>query len=121
MKDLILAWLSDPTHLLAILTALVGAASGLFGAAWLSIQRKKHIALAAYHAFHIVEDLAAETDSKAIDKAALGLQQVNRWMLANGWRTLKENEQELVALEFKAIHGAGKVAEARAAALPVPK
>lgn len=93
---------------------IVASAVGLFaGGSWLSTTRKRRIALAAYHAFRVVEDIAAEDlEDNALDKAARGLQVVDKWMRVNKWRPLKPGEQELVRLEFQSMHGALKILSA---------
>ncbi|RJS19555.1 hypothetical protein DRW03_21220 [Corallococcus sp. H22C18031201] len=95
-----------------ILTGIVGLAGILGGASWLTERRKRRIALAAYHAFHIVEDIAAEgTEENGFNKAARGLQVIDTWMVANGWRPLKPGEQAVAQLAFKTLHGEQKVSE----------
>jgi hypothetical protein len=73
--------------------------------------RRRRIALAAYHAFHVVEDLAAETTTTADDKVAAGLQALDAYLLANGWRPAKAGEQEVAKLEFQALNGEAKAEE----------
>lgn len=91
----------------AVLTVL-----GLIaGAAGLSAQRKRQIAIVTEHAFHAVEDFAATTETPIDDKVALGLKKADEWMRAQGWRPLKPGEVEVVKLGFEAINGATKVSE----------
>ena len=94
------------------------------GAAGLSAQRKRQIAIVTEHAFHGVEDFAATTENTIDDKVALGLKLADEWMRAQGWRPLKPNEAEVVKLGFSALNGqtkvAEKVAEAQAAVPPKP-
>ncbi|AEI65584.1 hypothetical protein [Corallococcus macrosporus] len=92
---------------------VLAAGVGLFwGGEWLSERRKRRIALAAFHAFNIVEDIAAEDPAdNGWDKAARGLQVVDEWFRANGWRPLKPHEQAVVKLSFSAIHGEQKAAQ----------
>ena len=98
---------------IGIALGVVASGVALFaGGTWLSATRKRRVALAAYHAFPVVEDIAAEDpEENIVDKAARGLQVVDEWMRANGWRPLKPGEQELVRLEFKSLHGAQKAEE----------
>lgn len=106
--------LLTPGNLSAVLGIVVSAIGLFAGGTWLTTTRKRRIALAAYHAFNVVEDIAAEDlEDNALDKAARGLQVVDTWMKANGWRPLKPGEQELVKLEFKSMHGARKAEERR--------
>ncbi|MBZ4373233.1 hypothetical protein [Corallococcus sp. AS-1-6] len=100
----------------AIGAGLVGIATaviGLFaGGTWLTERRKRRIALGAYHAFHVVEDIAAEDPEENLaDKAAKGLEVIDNWMKANGWRPLKPGEQALAKLQFSALHGEQKAEE----------
>ena len=94
------------------------------GAAGLSAQRKRQIAIVTEHAFHGVEDFAATTETTVDDKVAAGLKIADEWMRAQGWRPLKPNEAEVVKLGFSALNGqtkvAEKVAEAQAAVPPKP-
>ncbi|WP_223643965.1 hypothetical protein [Corallococcus sp. EGB] len=102
---------------LATLTGIIGAFAG--GRAWLTAKRKRIIATGAFHAFHIVEDWAAmDEEENVVDKAAKGLQALDAWLLANGWRPAKPWEQDAARLEFASIHGAQKAdVKARAEAL----
>lgn len=98
---------------IGIALGVVASGIGLFaGGSWLSTTRKRRIALAAFHAFHMVEDIAAEDpEENIVDKAARGLEIVDEWMRANGWRSLKPGEHALVRLEFKSLHGTQKAKE----------
>lgn len=90
-----------------IIGAAVTIVGGIFGgSSFLTVRRKRRIALGVYHAFHVVEDLANETEGDDIfDKARVALGELNKYLVANGWRPLKENEVELAKLKFQAIHG----------------
>jgi len=81
------------------------------GAAGLSAQRKRQIAIVTEHAFHGVEDFAATTETTVDDKVAAGLRIADEWMKAQGWRPLRPNETEVVKLGFSALNGSTKVAE----------
>lgn len=91
--------------------ALVGAAvtliGGIFGGAkWLSARRKKLIALATYHAFHMTEDACNETEGEDVfDKVKFALMKADEYMVANGWRPLKPGEVTRAKLGFQALHG----------------
>lgn len=83
--------------------------------------RRRRVALATYHAFHIVEDLAAECRASGkefpyLTKAQAGLAYANEWMKANGWRPLKPGEEERAQLGFKSMHGVQKASDLRGAA-----
>lgn len=107
--DTIIASVFTPSGIATVLGA-VGTGVALFaGGNWLNERRKRRIALAAFHAFNIVEDIAAENPAdNGWDKAARGLQVVDEWMRANGWRQLKPHEQALAKLSFSAMHGEQK-------------
>ncbi|MBN9685171.1 MULTISPECIES: hypothetical protein [unclassified Corallococcus] len=108
----ILDALLTPTNITLAL-GLVAGAVGLFAVGtWLTEQRKRRIALGAYHAFHVVEDIAAEDpEENLVDKAAKGLEVIDTWMKANGWRPLKPGEQALAKLQFSALYGEQKAEE----------
>lgn len=107
--DIILASVFTPSGIATVL-GVIGTGVALFaGGDWLSERRKRRIALAAFHAYNVVEDIAAENpEDNGWDKAARGLQVVDEWMRANGWRQLKPHEQAVVKLSFSAIHGEQK-------------
>lgn len=100
---------------LAMGVGAIGSVLGLiFGA---SEVRRRRVALGVYHAFHVVEDAAAETEgTDALDKAAAGLKALNEWMVAQGWRPLKPGEEVVAKLGFTALNGQTKVSEKVAAA-----
>ncbi|GEL75375.1 TrbC/VirB2 family protein [Myxococcus virescens] len=107
--DTVIASIFTPTGILTVLGAVVAGVGFIFGKDWLNERRKRRIALAAHHAFNIVEDIAAENPAdNGWDKAARGLQVVDEWMRANGWRQLKPHEQALAKLSFSAMHGEQK-------------
>ncbi|RKH94497.1 hypothetical protein D7Y15_42625 [Corallococcus sp. AB030] len=108
----ILDALLTPTSIGIVLGAVTGAIGLFAGGTWLTERRKRRIALGAYHAFHVVEDIAAEDpENTALNKAAKGLEVIDTWMKANGWRPLKPGEQALVKLQFSALHGEQKAEE----------
>ncbi|NPC76056.1 hypothetical protein HPP05_40645 [Corallococcus exiguus] len=111
-SSVLLDALLTPTNITLAL-GLVAGAVGLFaGGTWLTERRKRRIALGAYHAFHVVEDIAAEDpENTTLNKAAKGLEVIDSWMKANGWRPLKPGEQALVKLQFSALHGEQKAEE----------
>lgn len=98
------------SFLLSHLTAgTVIAVLGFLGAKFLSADRKRQVALAAFHGFHITEDLVAECDktSKAfpyLTKAEAGLKAADDYMKAQGWRPLKAGEQAAAQLTFKSMN-----------------
>lgn len=110
LKSLLDAVLS-PTGIVAAIGVLGGILGLLVGT---DVIRRRRVATAVYHAFHVVEDLDAELGSEHLDKAVAGLKAADEWMRANGWRALKPGEQEVAKLEFTALngqmHAAAKVA-----------
>ena len=64
---------------LGILAVVVGAIGGLIGTNEI---RRRRLALATYHAFHVVEDLSKETENTADDKVAAGLKALDAYLLA---------------------------------------
>lgn len=108
-----------------IATAVFTLATVIFGFVQLEARRKNQIALGTYHAFHIVEDLAATTENTIDDKVAAGLKALDQYFAAQGWRALKPGETEAVKLGFSALNGASKLDEkvaeaARPANPPTP-
>lgn len=95
----------------ATLLGIVGSA--ISGFAFMSTRRKKLVALAAYHAFHIVEDIGLELEGEdGFDKTATYLKKVDEFMLANGWRPLRPGEVDSAKMQASALHGA-EVAKAK--------
>jgi hypothetical protein len=71
----------------------------------LNVVRKKNIATAIYHTYHIVEDIAAADKSEnGIDKTAAALKTIDQWMAAQGWRPLKPGEQALAKMAWSSMH-----------------
>lgn len=101
MKSLLELALS-PTGLATIVGLLLGGVGLLTGT---NAIRRRRVALAVYHAFHVVEDLDTELNNTTLDKAVEGLKAADNWLKANGWRELKPGEQELAKLEFTAMNG----------------
>ncbi|RKH86923.1 hypothetical protein D7Y21_19985 [Corallococcus sp. AB045] len=109
----ILDALLTPTNIAIAAVSVIGLFSGV---SWLTETRKRCIALAVYHACHVMEDIKAECKAAGksypfvdITEAALG--NANEYMVANGWRTLKPREQASATLQFKSLHGEAKVQE----------
>lgn len=97
---------------LAVLGAILGAILGP------SEVRRRRVALGAYYAFHIVEDIDKESTNPTLDKVATGLKALDQYFVANGWRPLKPGEQEVAKLQFTALNGQ-TVAAAKATATGV--
>jgi hypothetical protein len=91
-------------------------ASAIGGLVWFTSRRKRLVALAAYHAFHIIEDIGNELEGEdGFDKTARYLQKVDEFMRANGWRPLKPGEVDSAKMQASALHGA-EIAKAKVAA-----
>jgi hypothetical protein len=93
--------------LVAVVSVVLSALALVLGK---GVVRRRRVALATYHAFHIVEDVAAECRAAGkafpyLDKASAGLSYANEWMRANGWRELKPGEEVRAQLGFKVLHG----------------
>lgn len=110
--EMLLGMLLSPSGLGTIATVIGGVLALIFGA---NEVRRRRVALAVYHAFHVVEDFSAETDTNVDDKIAAGLKALDTYMLSNGWRPLKPGEVELAKMGFTALNGQTKVAEKIAA------
>lgn len=96
---------------IALILGIVGTILGSFLAG--KAVMKRRIAKGVLRAYQVVNDIAEEdTRANGIDKAAVGLAELNKWMLANGWRQLTKEEEALARLEFQALHGAEKQAVA---------
>lgn len=100
---------------LGLVLSLIG------GMVWFSDRRKRLVALGAYYAFHVVEDVGNEIEGDdGFDKTARYLKELDAWMLAHGWRPLKPGEVDSAKLQASALHGVEvaktKVAEAAASA-----
>lgn len=77
--------------------------------------RKRNVAQVAFHAFHIVEDLADDvTDGGKLDKALDWTKEILKaaddYCKAQGWRDLKPWEQNAVVLAAKSLSGQALVA-----------
>lgn len=101
LKSLLDALLS-PTGIVTAIGVLGGIVGLLTGA---NAIRRRRVATAVFHAFHIVEDLDNEMNSEHLDKVVAGLKAADDWMKANGWRALRPGEQEVAKLEFTALNG----------------
>ncbi len=83
------------------------------GFQWFTGKRKKILATAVYHAFHIVEDVGAMLEGEDnFDKTARFFAAIDAQMIAQGYRELTPGEKALAQLQAQAIHG-GEVAKAK--------
>lgn len=106
--------LLSPGGMGVVLTTVLSIVGGLLAhnAIW-----KRRIALAAYHCFHVVEDIAADDESQnGIDKAAEFLKQLDGYCAANGWRPLKPADKILAQYQAQSMSGQTVVATAQAVA-----
>lgn len=107
MKEQILSLLTAQNIAVAV-GVLVSVLGFFLGSSEL---RRRRVALAVFHAFHIAEDIANETPGEdAFDKVAAGLKAADDYMKANGWRALKPGEAEVAKLQFKSMNAAVNMA-----------
>lgn len=97
----------------ALLALVLGAFGGVAG---LNELRRRRLADGIYYAFHFMEDYAATTPDTTDDKVAGGLKELDKWMLAHGWRPLKPAEIAIAKMGFTMHNGETKVQEKVAAA-----
>jgi len=105
MNDLLKTLLelaTSPSGIATIVGVVFGGIGLLTGT---NAIRRRRVALAVYHAFHLVEDLDNELGTEHLDKVSSGLKAADEWMRANGWRALKPSEQEVAKLGFTALNG----------------
>ena len=77
---------------------------------------KRRLALVAYHAFHIVEDVDSDPGALGkLSKVEAGLKAADDYCKAQGWRPLKPGEQEAVKLAFASLNGQAEAAAVVAA------
>jgi hypothetical protein len=96
----------------------------------LTAVRKRRIALATYHAFHMVEDLVDECEAENksfpyLNKAKAGLAMLDEYMRTQGWRPAKPGEQAAAQLDFKSMNAQLNLkrelaAQAASVVLPTP-
>lgn len=119
MLQQILDLLFNEKTLAVAVTALLGwVAKFVVGAV-----RRRNVAHVAFHAFHIVEDLAEDvTDGGKLDKALDWAKEVAKaaddYCKANGWRPLKPWEQQAVLLHAQSLSGQQIVALSGSPASP---
>lgn len=101
MLQTILDYLTSPGTVVAIVAAVLG----VLGKYVLAANRRKQLALVAYHAFHIVEDIDTELGTETLDKWVEGLKAANTYAVENGWRPIKAGEEGLLDLHFQALNG----------------
>lgn len=100
---------------LGVVLSLVG------GVAWLTGRRKRVLASVFHRAYQGVNDIAASDDvADGWDKTAAFMAEIDKRLVAAGWRPLNPDEREVAQLEAKALHGAEqqaiKIASAAAVA-----
>jgi hypothetical protein len=104
-----------------VATVLGVVGSLVAGVAWLTSRRKRIIASLLHRAYQGVNDIAASDEvTDGWDKTAAYLAEIDKRLVALGWRPLDPEEQEVAKLEAKALHGAEqqaiKIASAAAVA-----
>ncbi len=107
----------------ATIISLVISGLGIAGSfAWATEKRKRILAEGVHLTYAIVETVGREIDGDDnFDKAARGILELDKWLLANGWRASTPEEQAVAKMGFTAIHG-NEIAKAKvitAAALAV--
>lgn len=103
LASTILAGLLSPGGLAALVSVGGAVLALVVGAGEV---RRRRVALAAYHAFGIAEDLHAELpESTTITKVELGLKALNEYLLAHGWRPAKPDEQAVAKLTWSSMNG----------------
>jgi hypothetical protein len=110
LEQLITKALENPGHLAAILGAVLTLIAWLLGT---GVVRRRRVALATYHAFNVMEDVANEyrkggQSVPALEKISQALGYADEWMKLNGWRPLKLHEQALAKLSWQSMHGEQK-------------
>ncbi len=81
--------------------------------AWLTEKRKRILAKGVHHVFAIVEDIGNEmAGDDVFDKGARGLQELDKWLVLQGWRPASSAEQALAKMDLQAIHG-NEIAKAK--------
>lgn len=68
-------------------------------------KRRRNVAIGIRTAFVAVEEFARLSNAPIADKASAGLAELDKWLVAQGWRKATEREKELAKLEFNAISG----------------
>lgn len=106
--------------LISIVLFLLGTP---FVASHLDTKRKRELALAVYHGYHIAADVDAELapggSKSTADKIAAVLKAADGFLLAQGWRPLKDGESAAVSALTTSLSGQAKVG-APAASPSVP-
>lgn len=88
-----------------IATAIGILLSGLFAIIKVNdVKRRRLVATAAFHAYHIVKDLD-EQGALNQPKVEAGLKAADDWMKANGWRPLADGEKLQTQLTFSSMTG----------------
>lgn len=93
------------------ITVIVGGLMALVALIVKGALRRRIVALATYHAYHIAKTIGEEIPGKdPAEFIALVLERADDYMKANGWRPLKEHEKEAAAMMAQSIEGQTKVA-----------
>ena len=90
-----------------IVAGVLAVAGGLLAKVITTSIRRRNVAIAIRHAYAAVEEIARlDERTNALDKVSTGLGEVDKWMRANGWRPLTEQEKQVAKLGFTGISGA---------------
>jgi hypothetical protein len=105
----VLDWAGSTAGVMTIITVLFGGLGLLLAS---NKDRKRQVGLGIYHAFHTIEDASSEwPENTTLRKAEEALKAADQYMIANGWRPLKPEEQSLAQLQFTAMNGQMKAQE----------
>lgn len=121
--DVIKANFLTPTTLVSLVISTLGILGSF---AWASEKRKRILAEGVHLTYAVVETVGREIDGDDnFDKAARGILELDKWLVANGWRPSTPEEQAVAKMGFTAIHGneiaKAKVVAAAAIAVDVAK
>jgi hypothetical protein len=109
VKDLLLQLLGS-LDLGTLLKTGIGTALVWLAKVIVTVVRRRNVADAVFHAFHVSETLADDlTDGgpadKALDTVTAALDVADQWMLSHGWRVLKPYEKERATLMLQSLNG----------------
>jgi len=89
-----------------IVAGVLAVAGGLLAKVITTSIRRRNVAIAIRHAYAAVEEIARlDERQNALDKVSVGLRELDKWLLAQGWRVATEQEKQVARLGFTAISG----------------
>lgn len=117
--DLLKANFLTPTTIVSLVISTLGILGSF---AWASEKRKRILAKGVHLIYGVVETVGGEIEGEDnFDKAARGILELDKWLVANGWRPSSPEEQAVAKMGFTSIAG-NEIAKAKvvaAAALAV--